>query len=199
MITRDNSLLLMIDVQARLLPQIRCAESLIAANAFLLRAAHLIEIPIVATVQYVSGLGPTHPQLQDILSGWDIAPIEKMTFSAIQDEACKHEILNANRPNVVVTGIEAHVCVQQTVLDLIEHGVFPVVIRDAVSSRSKIDLETSIRRMEAAGAVVTTAESLAFGWCHTSGTPEFKEMLGFVKAFDAVKRAAADLSPKPQS
>jgi nicotinamidase-related amidase len=180
----------MIDIQTRLLPQIHDAESMVAANAFLLKTAYLFGVPIVATMQYVAGLGHTHPHLQDILSSWDINPIEKATFSALQDDTCMHRITSLSRPNVVVVGIEAHVCVQQSVLDLIEAGLQPVVVRDAVSSRSVTDLDTSIRRMESAGAIVTTAESLAFGWCRQSGTPEFKEMLGFVKAFDAAKQSA---------
>ncbi|GJM23732.1 MAG: isochorismatase [Phycisphaerae bacterium] len=192
LITRDNSSLLLIDVQTRLLPQIHEAESMVATNAFLLKAAHLFGVPIVATVQYVAGLGPTHPQLQDILSGWDIEPIEKATFSALQDETCKQKMTSLNRSHVVVVGIESHVCVQQSVLDLVEAGFRPVVVRDAISSRSVTDLETSIRRMEAAGAVVTTAESLAFGWCRESGTPEFKEMLGYVKDLDAAKQNASN-------
>ncbi len=189
--TRDNSSLLMIDVQTRLLPQIHNAQSMVAANAFLLKTAHLFLVPIVATVQYVAGLGPTHPSLQDILAGWEIEPIEKATFSALQDEACKKQVMSLDRAHVVVVGIESHVCVQQTVLDLLEAGVRPVVVRDAVSSRNPVDLETSLRRMETAGAIITTAESLAFGWCRESGTPEFKEMLGYVKEFDAAKIAAA--------
>ncbi len=189
MITRENSLLALIDVQSKLLPQIRNADALIAANAFLLNVAKLFNVPIVATVQYVAGLGATHPQLQALLASWQIEPIEKMTFSSLQDESCREAILSPNRRYVVVIGIEAHVCVQQTVLDLIEQSRTPVIVRDAVSSRSVADLETAIRRMEAAGAIVTTAESLAFGWCHTSGTPEFKEMLKHLKAFDAAKHA----------
>lgn len=187
--TRDNSSLLVVDIQTRLLPQIQNAESIVAANAFLLKSAHLFKVPIVATVQYVKGLGPTHPHLADLLAGWDVQPIEKATFSSLQDAVCKQAVMSLDRPFVVVVGIESHVCVQQTVLDLIEEGKRPIVVRDAVSSRRVADLETSIRRMESAGAVITSAESLAFTWCHESGTPEFKEMLGFVKEFDVARGA----------
>jgi len=178
----------MIDMQSRLLPHIRGGDAVVATNAFLLRAAHLFGVPTVATVQYVAGLGPTHPDLATICDACGVVPLEKMTFSVLGDEGCREHVLGLKRRCMVVTGIESHVCVQQTVLDLLAEGIEVVVVRDAVSSRFECDLETSVGLMASAGARITTAESLAFAWCERSGTAEFKAMLKLVKEVDIAKQ-----------
>ncbi|MBU0638107.1 MAG: isochorismatase family protein [Planctomycetes bacterium] len=148
--------LLIVDIQERLLPYIS-DHALVTAQALrMIRVARTIPIPIVLSEQYPKGLGPTDSALLEAAG----APIrvEKNTFSVCADTQAKARIVELARPQVLLVGIEAHVCVQQTALDLLETQMQPFLLADAVGSRRPRDCETALHRMRQAGVIVTTVE-----------------------------------------
>lgn len=180
-IDADQAMLLLIDFQTKLLPQIHEAQSVLVAAGQLLHGAGIFSLPILATEQYRRGLGPTHAYLSDHFASYGVELLEKMTFSCCCDEPVRAKLREIDRPQVIVTGIEAHVCVSQTVLDLIAMDFQVFVCADAVSSRRLRDYEFALQRMRDCGATLTTVESLLFELCHVSGSDNFKRLLELVK------------------
>jgi isochorismate hydrolase len=177
----DRAMLLVIDLQAKLLPHIADREAVVQAVDKLVRGVGVFDVPVMATVQYVKGLGPIPEPVAGTLEAAGVSPIEKMTFSVCGDDAMKQRLIDIDRPQVLVVGIETHVCVQQTVLDLLAMDYAVYVCADAVGSRRPLDRNLALRRMQQAGAVVTTTESVLFELCHESGTARFKKLLEIVK------------------
>ena len=173
--------LLIVDLQVKLLPLIQGNEQVLATCDRMIRAADIFGLPITVTEQYPQGIGPTHPKILDTLGSVEHARFEKMTFSCCGDKAIADRLTSVGRKQVLVGGIEAHVCVQQTVLDLLKLDWEPFVLADAVSSRTEFDFDISLLRMQQAGAVVTTAESTMFELTGLSGTEQFKQVLDIVK------------------
>ncbi len=134
-------------------------------------------MPVLATEQYPQGLGPTVPELAGRLG--EIP--SKAAFSCAGCEPFVDGFEDVGASKVLVAGIEAHVCVQQTVLDLLAGGYRVYVPVDAVGSRYAIDYETGLRRMESSGATLTTTESALFEWCQVSGTPTFKKISALIR------------------
>lgn len=174
----DTSVLLVVDVQDNLLPAIHEADRLVEADLKMIQAARLLGVPILLTEQYPKGLGRTCATLLECLDG--VPPIEKTRFSGCVEPVVRR-LQELARPNVVVVGIEAHVCVQQTVLDLLHLGYTAYVCADGVSSRRPFDRDTALKRLARAGAVVTTCESAIFELMGEAGTDTFKQMLKIVK------------------
>ena len=181
MLDVDRAMLLVIDMQSTLLPHIDGAEAMLTSTVQLIRGTHVFELPTLATVQYVRGLGPTHPAVDRVLTEYGVETLEKASFSTCGDEAGREKLRGIDRPQIIVTGIEAHVCVQQSVLDLVSMDYQVFVCADAVGSRKRLDRETALARMRAGGAAVTTVEAALFELCHFSGTPRFRELLEVVK------------------
>jgi len=172
LLEKDRTALVVIDVQEAFRPYDIFAE--VSRNcAKLVEAARLLDVPIVVTEQYPKGLGSTVAEI-----GVDGEPrIEKSVFSAVR--AAGFDL--HGRDQVIVCGIEAHVCVSQTVHDLLAQGVDVHVPADAVGSRNDIDYERALPRLERAGAVVTTIEAALLELCERAGTPEFKAVQGLIK------------------
>lgn len=170
--------MLIVDVQEKLIPLIPVADQLITNCRKLIDAAKALEIPAAGTEQYPRGLGKTVPALAEPLGDMP----EKVRFSCAEVLGWKGP---RNEPDsvdqIIVAGIEAHVCVLQTVLDLLAVGYRVYVPADAVASRKKLDWKIALDRMSLHGAVVTTTESVLFECCETAGTPEFKTISGLVK------------------
>lgn len=162
--------LLVIDVQDKLMALIPGAEQVIRNIAFLIDAARALNMPVQATEQYPRGLGPTVPELAQRIPERP----EKLAFSCCAIRAVVEQFQRQARPKLLLAGIETHVCVQQTALDLLNEGFRVYVATDAVASRYDVDREFALRRMEQAGAVLTTTEAAAFEWVGRAGTPEFK-------------------------
>lgn len=178
-ILKDQAIAVIIDIQEKLLPHMASNEQLMRNLTKLIDGLKLLNVPIVVTQQYTKGLGPTVTPIQDIVG--QHSPIEKAAFSCC-DEACFiDELSRAGKKFVIIAGIEAHVCVLQTVVDLIEKGYVPVLIEDCVSSRKESDRNVAIERMRSEGAVITTAESVLFELCRYSGTDTFKAISKLVK------------------
>jgi nicotinamidase-related amidase len=175
--SRHDTGLLVVDVQEKLISLIPGHKRLVWNIGRLLDAAALLGVPVAGTEQYPKGLGPLLPELRSRLA--EIP--DKMAFSCA---ACRplfeHGPL-AGRDKILVCGIESHVCVQQTVLDLLSQGLAVYVAVDAAGSRYAIDHETALRRMDASGAVLTTTESAIFELCQTAAAPEFKQLSQLIR------------------
>lgn len=173
LLSHQECQLVVVDVQEKLLQVIPQGDQLVARIQQLTQAARLFEIPLSCTEQYPKGLGSTVPELAESLP----APKEKLFFSASE---CLGWGAAANmtdsRTKVVLTGIEAHICVQQTALDLLALGYRVTIPVDAVASRHQLDWEIALKRMENSGASITTTESILFEWCDVAGTEEFKQI-----------------------
>jgi len=175
LVSRSECQLLIIDMQEKVLAPIPVREQLVANCGKLIDAAKLFSVPVVITEQYPKGLGSTVSELGGRLS--DITIPEKLRFSAV--EALNWGMAaerSDDRFKVVVAGIEAHVCVLQTVLDLLICGYQVHVAADAIGSRGKLDWKLALKRMASSGAVITTTEAILFEWCETAGTAEFKQL-----------------------
>jgi len=169
--------LLIIDVQEKLVPLIHDAGALVRNLAFLIDAARLLELPVQATEQYPRGLGPTVPELARRLPERP----DKTAFSACAIAAVVDAFHRAARPKVVVAGIEAHVCVLHTTLDLLALDFRVYLPVDAVGSRYPLDKDIALRRAENAGAILTTSETCVFEWLGGSRHPRFKEISKLVQ------------------
>src|SRR5262245_23642250 len=155
----ESSVLVLIDVQDKLLAKIPTAATLVRKAAFLLDVAKVLDIPIRATEQYPKGLGPTTPELAHRLTQ---SPPAKTVFSCCGAGTFLEELEMLRRPNVVLVGMETHVCVAQTALDLLTAGLHVFLPVDALATRAALDHDTALRRLEQAGAVPTTVEAVAF-------------------------------------
>jgi nicotinamidase-related amidase len=177
MMSRGDTALLVVDVQERLVGAIAGNQRVVWNVRRLIDGAKLLGLPVAATQQYPEGLGPTVPELAERLGP---AP-SKLTFSCGGCPGVFADLERRGIQKVLVCGIECHVCVQQTVLDLLAAGWRVYVAVDAVSSRFEIDHQTALRRMDSAGATLTTTEAALFEWCQTAGAPEFKEISRLAK------------------
>lgn len=177
LMTPEDTVLLVVDVQEKLLPLIPGARRITWNLRRLLDGAAAVGLKALATEQYPQGLGSTVPELAGRLG----AIPSKATFSCGGCEPFVSQLVDLGASKVMVSGIEAHVCVQQTVLDLLASGYRVYVPVDAVGSRYAIDFETGLKRMESAGATLTTTESALFEWCQVSGTPTFKKISALVR------------------
>jgi nicotinamidase-related amidase len=164
--------LLVIDVQEKLLPAIFQGRRIAWNVRRLIDGAKILGLPVAATQQYPKGLGPVVPELAERL---DSIP-SKLTFSC---GGCPQIFLDFQARGVhkiLLSGIEAHVCVMQTALDLLSDGWSVYVAVDAVGSRFEIDYRSALQRMDSSGATLTTTEAALFEWCRIAGTPEFKQI-----------------------
>ncbi|TVQ25149.1 MAG: isochorismatase family protein [Spirochaetaceae bacterium] len=178
-ISADDAILLVIDLQERLLPVMHRRDDLVRRITTALYGAHALSIPVIATEQYPKGLGST---VAEIASALDRAPIhEKIEFSALAAPAVAQSLADGARRTVLVVGIEAHVCVLQTCLDLVDAGYQPVLLRDCVSSRHPHDRDAGIDRIAGCGAVVTTVESALFEMLARAGTDTFRTISKLVR------------------
>jgi nicotinamidase-related amidase len=169
--------LLVIDVQEKLVPRIRNAAALVQNLGFLIDAARLLDLPVQATEQYPRGLGGTVPELAAKLPERP----DKLAFSSCAVPSVVEAFHRAACPKVVVTGIETHVCVLHTVLDLLALDFRVFVPVDAVGARYRLDHEIALRRLEQAGAALTTTEGCLFEWVGGASHPQFKAISALVQ------------------
>ncbi len=169
--------LLVIDVQEKLIPRIQRADLLVQNIAFLIDAAKLLGVPAQVTEQYPRGLGKTIPELASRLPA---AP-EKLAFSCCAIPSVIEFFRQEARPKLLLAGIEAHVCVQQTALDLLALDFRVYIAADAVGSRYDDDRHYALQRLQQAGCILTTAESAVFEWTGGSNHPQFKAMSKLVQ------------------
>jgi nicotinamidase-related amidase len=175
LLERERTALVVVDVQEAFRPAVLDFERVAANAATLVRGAHALGLPVVATEQYPKGLGATVPEVAEHLGA--VEPLEKVCFSAADADGFDL----GGRGQALVCGIESHVCVSQTAHGLLERGFEVHVARDAVSSRTEENRELGLHKMEQAGAVVTSVETALFELLGEAGTDEFKQVQALVK------------------
>ena len=178
-LTRANAGLVVVDVQERLLPAIFEQQRVVQNTVRLIQGAGVLQVPIFATEQYRKGLGPTVPEVAGAIPGF--APLEKLAFSACGAAGFIPALKQHKVSEAILCGIEAHVCVSQTCLDLLDNGFRVFVVADAVSSRTLENYRFGLDRMRAAGAVIVSTEMVLFELLEEAGTAEFKQILALVK------------------
>ena len=170
----------MVDVQEKLLPAIHEKERVVRNCRLLIRLANTLSLPVLLSAQYTKGLGQTVPEISSLISG--VEPIEKTEFGCFgNSEYCSRVDLLPGRRTLLVCGIEAHICVTQTVLGALNQGLTVHVAADAVGSRAELNWKVGLGRMQAAGAVISSTEMMIYELLGKAGTPAFKEMLQHLK------------------
>lgn len=179
LLSRDAAQLLIVDVQQRLVPHIHDHAAVVAQVIRMMRAAAELEIPITVSEQYPQGLGPTEPAILAAAGRAD--HVQKLTFSCCRTPEIRARLLEHHRPQIMLVGIETHVCVLQTAIDLLEAGCRPWVLADAIGSRRVADRDVALDFMRSAGVAVTTVESAVYQLMERAGTDLFKRILPLVK------------------
>ena len=175
--------LVVIDIQEKLLPPIHEGARLLRNAKLLLRLASILKMPVMATTQYARGLGATVPQIAELLPP-STSVHDKVEFSCFgSEEFCDAAGRLPGREQLLVCGMETHICVLQTTLAALERGYTVHVIADAVGSRSEFNWQTGLGRMRAAGAVISSTEMAIYELLRASGGPAFKEMLPWLKSW----------------
>lgn len=174
-----DSFLLIVDVQERLAPAVQAPERAIRNTEILARSARRLDIPVYVTEQYPKGLGRTVPQLAEHADAQ--TTLEKLHFSCAAEPALLERMSALKRKQVVIAGMEAHVCVLQTALGLQQAAMRPFVVQDAVSSRTDENKAAGLERMRAAGCEIVTTEMVVFEWLQQAGSAEFKELIQLIK------------------
>ncbi len=180
-IQREEAVLVVVDVQDALMRKMNpgVAEKVIRNIRTLLVFAQRLAIPVLITEQYPKGLGPTVSEIKMELG--PILPIEKVYFSCCGVETFNEELNQTGRKQVILVGIETHVCILQTAADLIQAGREVHAVADAICSQRKLDWEVGLRWMEKKGAMISTTEIIAFQWLKEAGTEEFKTLSKWLK------------------
>jgi nicotinamidase-related amidase len=179
LLQRDASCLVLIDIQERLLPAMADPAGVVKNTQILLRSAATLGVPVLASEQYAKGLGPTVAELANLLPA--DAVVEKLSFSCLGEEAFAARLRALDRRQVVVVGIEAHVCVLQTADPLVAAGYDVFVVADATSSRVALNHELAMARLARCGCSIVTTEMVVFEWLQVAGTPEFKALSALVR------------------
>jgi len=173
----DESILLVIDVQDRLIHTIHEHQTVVENIKALIKTAQILHLPVLATEQ--EKLGPIVSQLQVLLP--DDLTFQKVNFSCCADSAFMRELSQMRKRTVIISGIETHICVLQSVLDLLTHHYNVLLVRDATSSHALIDRETAIERMRDAGTMIATTEAVIYELTEKAGTEDFRKILELVK------------------
>jgi nicotinamidase-related amidase len=177
MIDKDNCVLVVVDIQEKLAPYISGIEEILKNAKKLIKACRIFELPVIVTEQ--KKLGNTVEDLRDVLGKFE--PIQKMAFSCVREEKFVEELEKTGRKTCILMGIEAHICIAQTVMDLMEMGYDVHVIVDAIGSRKELDKEIAIQRMIVEGAIPTTTEMVMYELLKSAEAEEFKDILKLVK------------------
>jgi len=179
MFKSENTVLIVIDVQGKLAQLMYEKQSLFHNLRKIIKGIQALGIPILWVEQNPEGLGPTIPEITELLSG--IKPISKSSFSSCRNERFIQKLRAANRNQILVVGIEAHVCVYQTSMDLVDLGYEVEVVEDAVSSRTLSNKKVALQKMRDAGVSLTSTEMALFELLGVAEGEQFREILKIVK------------------
>ena len=199
LMNRKMSQLLIVDIQDKVFAPIPGREKIAEMAVRLIKVAKALQIPITVSEHYPQGLGQTIGELRAEL-GDDAAIYDKLYFSGAKDEKLREHLedtRDTGRGQVIVAGIEAHVCITQTALDLIAEGYEVFIVADAVGSRSDQSRELALSRLRQAGAVIVDSEMVIFEWAGKAGTPEFKTLIPLLKSDNSAASDGAKPTPKP--
>lgn len=178
-ITKENTVGLVIDIQEKLYPVMWEKENLLNNCKILLDGLSELKIPTLVTQQYTKGLGETVPEIKSSIAKFEYT--EKRDFSCCDEPVVSEKLKATGAKNVIICGIESHVCVLQTAVDLKEAGFNPIVVMDCVSSRTKENIELAKDRFRFEGIMMTSFESILFELTRTSGASEFRSISKLVK------------------
>ncbi len=170
----ENTVLVVIDLQERFRPAVIDFDGVASNTSKLVQAANVLQLPVLVTEQYPKGLGSTVEEVSEHLP--TITPIEKTCFSAAGIDQFMGALNETGRKQVLLCGIESHVCVWQTAEDLLASGFNVHVARDSITSRTDVNMQTGLQKMERAGAVITTVETAVFELLGRAGTDDFKQI-----------------------
>jgi nicotinamidase-related amidase len=179
LLNAQGSLLLVVDVQERLLPAIHDAERILQRIEIMVRAAGMLGVPVMATEQYPRGLGRTAAALSELLP--EAVRVEKIHFCAAAEPELMSRLEAARRRQIVLCGTEAHVCVLQTALGLAAAGYDCAVVADAAGSRDPANRQAALDRLRAEGIAILTSEMVLFEWMARADTAEFRQILPLVR------------------
>ena len=178
-ILKDNSIGLVIDIQERLFPHIYENQQFLANTRKLIEGFKILEIPIIVTEQYTKGLGQTIPEISSLFQPFSY--YEKMSFSCMDDSEINKILNQSGKKNVIICGIESHVCVLQTAIDLKDSSFSPVVIADCISSRKLSDKQTTLQRMQTENIIISSYESVLLELLRFAGTDQFRAISRLIK------------------
>lgn len=168
-----------IDMQEKLLPCMYECEKLLKTTLKLIEGLQVLSVPVLVTQQYTKGLGATCRDIVNLIPGFDFT--EKIAFSCYGEPEFKNKLDCIGKKHIIICGIETHICVLQTCLDMLDAGYVPVIVEDCVSSRSSNDKAVAVERMRQAGATVTTMESILFELTGCAGTETFRSVSKIIK------------------
>lgn len=175
-LNREDCLLLVIDIQERLIPVVHQYQEVIDNANILLKGMEILGVPVIVTEQYPKGLGNT---CKEILLGDDVKVMEKITFSCLANDYIKESV--QTKKQIIICGVEAHICVLKTALDLLDEGYEVHLITDAVSSRKNENKQIAVERMKQSGVFVSSTEMILFQLLDKAGTDEFKLISKLIK------------------
>ena len=175
----ENACVVVIDFQRGLMPSIKNGEKIEQRAAMFIKGCKVLDIPVVVTQQYTRGLGETTDTIKDALG--EFSWFEKTSFSCCGADGFMESLEASGKKDIILTGVEAHVCVMATALDLVEKGYNVYLLADCVSSRKGFDAKIALKRMEKAGVVITTAEAALFEMLLDAKHPLRKEISALVK------------------
>jgi nicotinamidase-related amidase len=180
LLERNRSCLILVDLQANLMPAIEGGAQVLARARLLAEAARRLEVPVLTTEQYPDGLGPTVPEIRALVAPGDV--LAKTAFAAGDETAIRRRLAEIGRPDLVLAGCEAHVCLLQSALSLRAAQAHRVaVVADAVGSRRASDRDAALRRLGAAGCDLVTTEMVVFEWLRHAPSAEFRDLLPLLK------------------
>lgn len=182
LLDKSRSVLILIDFQERLVPNVHESQSMLARIDLLLFAAGLLHVPVLLTEQYPKGLGGTIELIRKAAP--HVHPLEKMSFSCMAASGFKEWLASFRRDQILLAGIETHICLAQTALDLAAQGSNVYVVADATSSRRPLDAQIALHRLDRSGLTITTAEAVVFEWLRRAGTDEFRAIQPRLKALE---------------
>jgi len=181
LIRAQDSCLIVIDMQERLVPAMQAPARTIRNARVLITAASELDVPVLLTEQYPKGLGTTVPELAKAAASAKAAILPKMHFSCMEDTDFAAAFKATGRKQAIIAGMEAHICVMQTAVSLMDQGYEVFVVTDATSSRTPESEKACLDRLQACGAGIVTTEMVVFEWLGRAGTPAFKALLPLIK------------------
>ncbi len=179
MLKTDNTLLIIIDIQGKLWNVMQEKEALLENAQKLVKGMHILKVPIILTEQNPKGLGPTLPELTQLMP--EVQPIPKFSFSCCQDKGFQQALRESGRKQILICGIESHICVYQTAMELISSGYEVQMVADVVSSRVASNRDITLNRVQSEGIKLTSSEMAIYELLRTAESPQFKEMLKVIK------------------
>lgn len=196
LLSRENSTLVIVDAQEVFLKPIKVRDLIVENLQLLVQVAKRLEVPIIATTQNAEKLGALTPELTELIG--DTPVVDKLCFSCMASEAFAQNLQATGRSQVVLVGIEAHICVMQTALDMLKAGYMVHVPYDAVASRLKRDWKYALLRLSSSGAVVSTVESVIYEWLYEAGTDSFRAVLPLLKIREQARQEAEESDEKDE-